>query len=216
MRRYDYVLWDWNGTLLDDLQMNLEIENCLLSRRGLQQFGSKEFYLKEFGFPIIDFYIKLGFDFTKESYADVADEYFAEYEKRLPSANLFHDALPVIDLLRKDGIKNVIISATENELLKKQVETFKIEDRFEMILGSEDNLGKSKVSVALDWMRQNNVDSTRTAFIGDTTHDFETARAIGCECFFVCRGHNSKQRLLETGCEVFDNLSEVYERLMKE
>ena len=216
MRRYDYVLWDWNGTLLDDLQLNLEIENYLLAERGLEKLGSKEFYLKEFGFPIIDFYIKIGFDFTKESYADVADEYAEEYKKRLPDAKLFSDALPVIDLLRKNGISNVIISATEHELLKKQVSAFNIEDKFETVLGSENNLGKSKVSVALDWMKQNSVDPQRLAFIGDTTHDFETARAIGCECFFVCRGHNSKQRLMETGCEVFNNLSEVYERLMKE
>ena len=216
MGKYDYVLWDWNGTLLDDLQMNIEIENCLLKRRGLQKFGSKEFYLNEFGFPIIDFYIKLGFDFTKESYADVADEYFEEYEKRLPSANVFPDALPVIELLRKDGIKNVIISATEHELLKKQMATFGIEDKFESVLGSEDNLGKSKVSVAIDWMKENSVDASRAVFIGDTTHDYETAKAIGCECFFVCRGHNSKERLTETGCEVFENLREVYERLMKE
>ena len=66
MRRYDYVLWDWNGTLLDDLALNLSVENELLRRRGLFERADKDYYLEHFGFPIIEFYRALGFDFSKE------------------------------------------------------------------------------------------------------------------------------------------------------
>ena len=92
MCKYKYILFDWNGTILDDLMINIEIETCLLEKRGLPDIESVDFYLDNFGFPIIDFYKKVGFDFTTEKYEDVAAEYATEYEKRLSTATLFSDA----------------------------------------------------------------------------------------------------------------------------
>lgn len=215
MRRYKYILWDWNGTLIDDLQMNLDIEKFLLSERGLPLLGTdKEFYLENFGFPIIDFYKLCGFDFQKESYQSVAIEYAEEYKKRIGSVKLFDDVIETLDTLGAHGFRQVIISATEHELLVKQVKSFGIADKFEKILGAENNLGFSKVQSALNWFRENNIDASEAVFIGDTTHDYETAQAIGCDCFLVATGHNSKRRLTATGCEVFTSLSKVLNRLV--
>ena len=209
MRRYDYVLWDWNGTLLDDLALNLSVENELLRRRGLFERADKDYYLAHFDFPIIDFYRALGFDFSKEDYADVANEYADTYAAGLDGVRLFDDALPVLDALRESGARQVVISATEHALLLQQVARYDLQARFESVLGSENNLGKSKVAVALDWLRRHGADPRRTLFVGDTTHDFETAEAIGCDCALVARGHNSRARLVATGCPVFDDLRGV-------
>ena len=209
MRRYDNVLWDWNGTLLDDLALNLSVENELLRRRGLFERADKTYYLEHFGFPIIDFYRALGFDFSKEDYADVANEYADTYATGLDGVSLFDDARPVIDALHGSGVRQVVISATEHELLRRQVARYDLTDHFESVLGSENNLGKSKVAVALDWLQTHGADPKRTLFVGDTTHDFETAEAIGCDCALVARGHNSRTRLEATGCPVFDDLRGV-------
>lgn len=209
MRRYDYVLWDWNGTLLDDLELNLFVENELLRRRGLYERADRDYYLAHFGFPIIDFYEALGFDFSKENYADVADEYAALYASKLHESALFGDALPVLAALAEDGVRQAVISATEHDLLQRQVAAFGLAGRFDDVLGSENNLGRSKVAVAHDWLQNRQADPRRTLFVGDTTHDFETARAIGCDCVLVCRGHNSRARLEATDCPVFDDLRGV-------
>ena len=55
MSKFKYVMWDWNGTLLNDVDVNFDILNILLKRRSLPEFGGKEKYLDMFGFPIIDF-----------------------------------------------------------------------------------------------------------------------------------------------------------------
>ena len=209
MRRYDYVLWDWNGTLLDDLALNLSVENELLRRRGLFERADKDYYLAHFDFPIIDFYRALGFDFSKEDYADVANEYADTYAAGLDGVRLFDDALPVIDALGDSGVRQVVISATEHRLLCRQVARYDLPGRFESVLGSENNLGKSKVAVAVDWLKTHGADPKRTLFVGDTTHDFETAAAIGCDCALVARGHNSRARLEATGCPVFGDLRGV-------
>ena len=87
MKKYDRVLWDWNGTLLDDLDMNYEVMKTMLLKTGKNTFPSKDFYLENFAFPIINFYKLLGFDFESRSFEEAAVEYVSEYEKRLPEQN---------------------------------------------------------------------------------------------------------------------------------
>ena len=214
MKRYDTILWDWNGTLLDDLALNLKVENRLLARRGMEQMGSKEIYLAYFDFPIIHFYERLGFDFSKEKYTDVADEYIEVLNELSKEAGLFADAKPVLEALQKQGLRQIIISAAPHTMLQRQVVDFGIDGYFDAVLGSGDNLGQSKVETALSFLREHGLDPARAAFIGDTTHDYETAAALGCDCFFVARGHNSRARLLATGCPVYDSLSALCKRLV--
>ncbi|MBQ5969650.1 MAG: HAD family hydrolase [Clostridia bacterium] len=213
MNRYDHILWDWNGTLLDDLALNLSVENTLLTRRGLSTIGSKDFYLEHFAFPVRKFYEMVGFDFSKEDFTAVSDEYVELYEAGLHMAALFDDVVPALEVLERRGVRQGIISASEHARLTEEVRSFGIADRFICILGSENNLGRSKVHVALDWLKQSGIDPRRMAFVGDTIHDRETADALGCDCFFVARGHNARHRLEATGCPVFDSIKDLCERL---
>ena len=216
MKKYTYVLWDWNGTLIDDLQMNIDLENSMLRERGLAPLPSKEFYLENFDFPILDFYYLIGYTFENESYEEVAEIYAAEYERRLETTSLFPDAKRVLYTLSKNGFTQVIISATEQNMLLSQVDRYGISGYFESVLGTDNKLGQSKVQTALSWLKQNGIDPKTAVFIGDTLHDLETARAIGCDCILTSRGHFSKKRLLTAGVPVADSLDEVLERLMKE
>lgn len=213
MSDFKYIVFDWNGTLIDDLQMNLDIEDFLLSERNLPHPLSKEFYLENFGFPIKDFYALCGFDFQKESYFDIAEEYRAEYKKRMDDTRLFDDVVSTLENLKRSGYKLLIVSATEQNVLISQVENYGISEYFEKVIGIENNLGKSKVQAALDWFGQQDINSENVLFVGDTVHDSETAKAIGCECFLIPRGHNSRQRLEKTGAQIFSSLEEISERL---
>ena len=56
------IIFDWNGTLIDDTQLSLEIENDLFLERGLRRIDLKE-YRDCFCFPVIHYYEKIGFDF---------------------------------------------------------------------------------------------------------------------------------------------------------
>ncbi|MGN1195173.1 MAG: HAD family hydrolase, partial [Acutalibacteraceae bacterium] len=184
--------------------------------RNLAPLPSKEFYLENFDFPIIDFYHLIGYTFETETYDEVAEIYAVEYEKRLETTSLFPDVKRVLDALEKRGFKQVIISATEQNMLLSQVDRYGISKYFESVLGTSNKLGQSKVQTAVSWLSENGIDPKTAVFIGDTLHDLETARAIGCDCILTSRGHFSKKRLLTSGCPVADSLDEVLERLMKE
>lgn len=214
MKKYDRVLWDWNGTLLDDLNMNYEVMKVMLLKTGKAEFPSKEFYLEHFGFPIINFYKLLGFSFEKRSFEDVAEEYVEEYEKRLPGTGLFKNAESTVKTLFESGVKQAVISATGHDRLLTQVSRFGIKKYFDAVLGTENELGKGKTEVARAWLRKSGAEPRRTVFVGDTLHDLETARAIGCDCIFIARGHNSKERLLSSGCRVLSDIGEVLNEVL--
>jgi len=61
------IIWDWNGTLLNDVDICVESINILLSERGHKPL-SKSLYREIFTFPVKAYYELAGFDFTNESF----------------------------------------------------------------------------------------------------------------------------------------------------
>ena len=209
MPKYKYIMWDWNGTLLDDLQMNFDIENILLSRRNVKTISSIEEYHDKFSFPIIDFYRRLGFDLENERFELIAREYAHLYDEMYPMAEVFEGAEWLLRKIKESGIRQLIISQTEQSYLIKQVTYFELDHFFTDILGNSDIYARSKVAVAQRWMKENDASPSEILFIGDTVYDKEVADSIGCDCVLISRGHNSKERLLSTSAPVLSDISEI-------
>lgn len=207
--KYEYIIWDWNGTLLNDVDVNFEILNILLKRRSLPEFSGKEKYLDLFGFPIIDFYEKAGFDLVGERFEDIAREYSHLYDELFPTVELYEKAEEVLRFFFNAGVNQVIVSASQQRLLTHQVTLHGIDHYFDDILGMRDIYGKGKVSIARYWMAQKGLMGRQVLFIGDTLHDKEVADSIGCDCILVADGHNSKERLVSSGATVVDSIDEI-------
>ena len=207
--KYEYIIWDWNGTLLNDVDVNFEILNILLKRRNLPEFGGKEKYLDMFGFPIIDFYEKAGFDLVGERFEDIAREYSHLYDELFPTVELYEKAEEVLRFFFNTGVNQVIVSASQQRLLTHQVTLHGIDHYFDDILGMRDIYGKGKVSIARYWMAQKGLMGRQVLFIGDTLHDKEVADSIGCDFILVADGHNSKERLVSSGATVVDSIDEI-------
>jgi len=203
MLRYKYIIWDWNGTLLDDVDINIEIINILLSERGLPLIDSTDKYRNLFSFPIQSFYKELGFTFKDEPFETVARQYAFMYDERYPFAEVSAEAESLLRTFRQEGAEQLIISATEQGFLTRQVTYFEIEQYFTDILGTSDIYVKSKVSVAQRWMQENGVSPDEILFVGDTVHDKEVADSIGCECILVAKGHQPKELLTFSGEKLF-------------
>lgn len=213
MSKFKYIMWDWNGTILDDLTINYETINKLLSDRSLPLMYSVEQYKDMFGFPVIGFYEKIGFDLENERFQDIARDYVREYYNRFYESEIFPEAESVLRYVLSSGREQLIVSATEQESLLKQVEEFEIDHLFTHILGMGDIYAKSKVQIAEKWIKENGVNPAEVLFVGDTTHDCEVAQSIGCRCVLISSGHNSEERLLFTGCPVFKSIKEVQKYL---
>ena len=88
------IIWDWNGTLLDDVGICLQSINSMLKERKIDEL-SRHKYKRVFTFPVIDYYRKVGFDFNQENWEKVAMEFMDRYFAKLPCCPLFHLAPPV-------------------------------------------------------------------------------------------------------------------------
>ena len=103
LQQYRHIIWDWNGTLIDDVWLCLEILNELLCKRGKHPITFQE-YQREFDFPVKDFYLRVGLDFSVEPFEALASEYFGKYSERCFECKLQDDAMNVLQSFRGWGL----------------------------------------------------------------------------------------------------------------
>jgi phosphoglycolate phosphatase len=213
--KYTYCIWDFNGTIFDDIGASIAAVNTLLAERGIKTLDSKEEYHKVFDFPIIDYYRKIGFDFDKEPYEVVAPLWVALYLENSKNAGLFEDVIPTLDFFDKMGVKQSVLSASERNMLTGQLRELGIYDRFDEIMGIDNIYAESKIAIAKDWKQRH--EGERALFIGDTTHDYETAEVLGADCYLISAGHQPEYKLRSAGenVKIFPSLSALVEYLKK-
>jgi phosphoglycolate phosphatase len=204
------LIWDFNGTILDDREVCLTALNHMLASRGLP-VQSDDDYLAHFDFPVQDYYREIGFDFSREPFTSLASEYMAMYQPASFSCNLRKGVAETLALLQRQGMRQILLSATRQDFLLKQVRHFKLEGFFSDILGLSDILGRSKLDMAVHWFGSQGFSPQRTWMIGDTQHDYHVALALRCSCVLITGGHNSRDRLLGTGAPVLESLDELAE-----
>lgn len=210
--KFKHIVWDWNGTILNDADACAKAVNDMFEKRNLGKVTLED-YRKKIVFPVINLYQKSGFDLEKEDYQDICTEYIRNYLKYSAGITLHKDSVLVLDEFRKKGMIQHIVSASGNDILKKQVSCYGVEQYFTNILGQADNRADSKINLARKLVRLTGDKPDEMLFIGDTIHDFEVANEVGFRCALVSNGHCSEERLTATGAPVFASLSELYDHL---
>ena len=205
---YDGILWDWNGTLLDDADYCIASVNVSLKKRSLPLL-TKEKYYEIFRFPIIDYYRDLGFDFSKDPYDRLAEEYTATYVKNFHTLPLRKEAKEVLAAFRSKNVPQYILSASGRDALVDALDLYGITDRFDAIVCADDCLAEGKIAYGKRFV-SSLPNSPRLLLVGDSAHDFETAKAVGADCVLVTEGHASEKQLRSFGVPVIRNLAELY------
>ena len=202
------IVWDWNGTLLDDAEISRRAINKMLKARNLSEL-SLEKYRDVFTFPVIDYYKKVGFDFSKETWEPVAMEFINQYLSLLPECRLTPFAVDTLETFKQKGYRQAIISAMQHDALLKSVSDLGIYNYFDFIGGIGDHYGGGKVDNARNYFKASGLNPDQVTLIGDTIHDSEVAAKMGCRCVLVTTGHQSLIRLQSTGLQVINNLSGI-------
>ena len=187
--RPELILWDWNGTLLDDVALCVDALNRLLARYGYPQRYNHEQYRAIFGFPVQDYYARAGFDFTRDSFDDLARSFMEDYIPASEACPLLDGAREALDAFARAGLRQVILSASPITTLEHQVAVRGVAPYFDRLLGLGDIYAKSKVDLGLQYLAQAGFDPRLAVMIGDSTHDFEVAQALGVGCVLQSSGH---------------------------
>lgn len=210
LARFKHVLWDWNGTLLNDAWLCVDVMNGVLARRGLPLLTAER-YEQVFDFPVVKYYERLGFDFEKEPFSISGAEFISDYEQRRHEASLQPGAQAVLTALREAGVLQSVLSAYRHDTLEEILRHFGVRDFFRHVVGADNVYAAGKVEQGRALVKRLALAPNEIAIIGDTVHDFEVAREIGCACFLVPSGNHSHARLAACGVTVVKSLQDLVE-----
>jgi len=205
---YKHIIWDWNGTLINDVWLAVEAMNKMLAKRHLPGIDSKK-YKEIFDFPVTKYYLKLGFDFSKESFEELTVEFISGYYQCFNKCKLNEGVEVVLKKISDMGIHQSILSASKEDVLIEKIRYFGIDKYFCRIMGLENHYAESKVEEGKEWIAELNLNPQDVLLIGDTIHDYDVSKHMGCDCLLVANGHNSYERLAKLGVEVISTLKEI-------
>ncbi len=207
------LIWDFNGTILDDANLCLAIENELLLERNMPTI-TKEWYLDHFSFPIRAYYEKMGYTFETESYEQISEIFMARYNARYDACPLRTGVIDALKAFRDAGIAQTLLSVTQQDDLIRQTQKLGVAPYFSELLGQDDIMGHSKVDRAKAYIAGCGIDPKDVLFIGDTDHDAEAANAVGCPCVLLMNGHQSESVLSRCGVPVYPSALALTEALL--
>jgi phosphoglycolate phosphatase len=210
--RYESIIWDWNGTLLDDVIVALEIVNDLLEECGVPRLTTDR-YREIFDFPVTLYYERAGLDLKRHDFNWISERFCNRFESEFDRVALFSAAPDILRAVRESGGRQFLLSGTEHHALHRMTARRGALDFFDAAKGLHDNKAAGKHVAAKDMMEQFQLQPAKTVMIGDTTHDADVARHLGVDCILVSSGHHSRDRLIQRDCPVVDSLSALSEAL---
>lgn len=205
--KYTHLFWDFNGTILADMEAGMDSTNQMLRERGIAEIDGLDAYREIFGFPIKDYYASLGFDFDVEPYEVLAPLWVEIYNEKSKTSTTIDGVVETIAAVKKLGIAQVVFSATEREMLLRQLSELGIIECFDEIIGLENIHAESKLHLARRWREAH--PEASILYVGDTVHDAENARVLQADCLLFTGGHQSRRRLEGCGYRLIDSVDEV-------
>jgi phosphoglycolate phosphatase len=208
IQNFKHIIWDWNGTLLNDTSLSLNIINGLLKSKNINTLSMEDYRLI-FDFPVKNYYEKAGFDFSEYSFEEVGKQWMDEYEIRKGETDLFDGTYDVLDYMSSLGIGQSILSAYSLETLIEMINDHWLTKYFEHITGLDHIYATSKLVIGRELIKKIDVPLQKIVLIGDTIHDHEVASELGIQCILIANGHQSRERLLLSGFPVLNDIREL-------
>ncbi len=196
----DWIIWDFNGTLLDDVKACFDALNVILKAHRCPTID-RDYYRQHFGFPVINFYRALGIpEKTPYDWEALAESFHMRYlfSKHLKLQPGVQQALAYF---KSRQVPQGVLSALEEGILEMQLRQFGLSDAMTFIRGSRNYDGASKEATAKSLQLKGDI-----LLIGDTLHDAEVARAMGWDCILCSAGHQTEERLRVAGFPIIPTL----------
>jgi phosphoglycolate phosphatase len=203
------VIWDWNGTLLDDVNYSVDLMNALLDRHRLPRMDLAR-YRDIFDFPIRVYYERAGFDLSGDgAFEHLGREWMDAYEVGRFTCPLQSGAQDILEAIQSANVTQSILSAYSRDSLQTIVGHFGLLKYFVRVLGLHDIWARSKLELGRRWLAELGLPPSRILLVGDTLHDLEVAQTLGIDCALLKNGHQSSQRLSKRTPQVYASLADL-------
>ncbi|MFZ4585609.1 MAG: HAD family hydrolase [Acidimicrobiia bacterium] len=207
-----HVVWDWNGTLLNDFPALLGATNAMAPRWGWPVID-REYYQHEFSRPLKDFYAKLlGRPVADDEYERLNDEWLVEYHALRALQGLADDAHDALAAVDDAGGTQSLCSMYEHFALMEVLAEHELVEHFVTVHGNDGShhFKQAQLDAHLaDVATALGHPPVAPVLIGDTIDDAEAARGVGIDCVLVTTGEIHRTRLEATGAPVADSLMDA-------
>ena len=200
-----HIIWDFNGTLLDDLPAAMAAVTDMLRARGGPDM-TPDWYYSLVEMPIIRFYQKIPL-LADVPFDTLAREFNDGYVRHQDRIGLAAGALEALGAFKTAGASQSILSSFEQSRIEGWLGRFGIAAFFEAVLGADDLRSEGKIHRARSWAEAIDLDRAHTVLIGDTVHDWEAAEALDVRCILVSYGHQRREDLAACGVPILQDLS---------
>lgn len=208
-----HLVWDWNGTLLDDIGAVIEATNAAFAELGLEQI-TLERYRELYCVPVPRFYERLlGRLPTDDEWLVMDAAFHRHYWTRAETCSLAAGAAELLTRRQLSGLTQSLLSLAPHEHLIPIVRRHGIEERFVRVDG---RVGASTSGKAEHMVRHlagltglTGVTAERVVVIGDAADDAVAAAHVGAKAVLYTGGSHSRASLETVGVPVVDSLEEA-------
>lgn len=202
-----HLVWDWNGTLLDDLPLTVAATNASLATYGGPVVTADE-HRRDFRRPVIDYYAYvLGRTLDSQDFVRLDDAFHLAYADGLMGCPLSVGALEA--LTGWAGTQS-LLSMWFHDKLVPTVTRYGLERYFARVDGLRDVIGGGpKAPHLAAHLAGLGLSGADCVLIGDSVDDAMAAASVGARCVLYTGGFTDPARLLAVGVPVADTLAEA-------
>jgi phosphoglycolate phosphatase len=181
------LIFDWSGTLVDDLGPVLDATNAVLARYGREVLSREEFR-RCFRLPYVDFYAEC---LPGIAMGELEEHFRVAFDASSAPVLVLPHAREKLAWCATHGIRCFVLSSMDEQAFARQLEEFGLAGQFEATYaGIIDKRG-----MIHEILERHGLDPQQTAFIGDMVHDVETARHGGIASIAVLTGYTHAEAL---------------------
>ena len=183
------LIFDWSGTLVDDMGPVIEATNAVLEKYGIAPYD-REGFRRSFRLPYREFYEEIlpGIDL---------EELEAHFRPAFDGATSLVTVLPhareKLEWAKARGMRMFVLTSMDADAFARQLAEFGMEGFFEKTYAGV----MDKRELIEHLIATHNLHKEETAFVGDMTHDIETARHGGISSIAVLTGYHHPEVLAE-------------------
>lgn len=202
-----HLVWDWNGTLLDDLHLIVDATNAALASVGGGPVSVDE-HRRDFHRPVSAYYGHvLGRPVTPAEFATLDQVFHHVYRAGLPRCRLAGDAFAA--MRSWTGTQSLLSMFFHDELVPV-VTRHGLDGHLRRVDGLRDRVGGgSKAPHLQAHLAALQLPGPDCVLIGDSVDDAEAAASVGARVVLYAGGITHEERLRSTGLPVADTLVEA-------
>ncbi|MEV6245333.1 HAD hydrolase-like protein [Streptomyces sp. NPDC051742] len=207
--RGKHLVWDWNGTLLDDIGAVIGATNAAFAELGLEPITLAR-YRELYTVPVPKFYERLmGRLPTDAEWIVMDDAFHRHYWQRAEDCGLTSGAAELLAARQASGFTQSLLSLAPHAQLVPLVRRHGIAERFLRMDGRVDTSTDGKSGHMVRHLAALRVTAERVVVIGDAADDAVAAAHVGARAVLYTGGSHSRASLSRVGVPVVDSLEEA-------